>query len=376
MPRPGLSDIDSAIELRRWAWSVLAGKRRVVPEATPGGLQLFLDREACATALARIPGVDLPGPVRARASLESQRILLARAELAAVARAATAAGLSLVPLKGTHALLTPDTAYTGKDVDVLARPIGAGAAERALETAGFAAASYRSYLHVVLTRPGTDLPVELHGTIWPQAALSPDDLWNAATPSGSVPGLRSLSPADHLWLSLVHVVAVHPERSGRLRDLLLIRDAAGRCAVDDMAIVSRRIEAHPSRQALTEELSLAQGQAAVDVALAADRLAAAWYALDAMVGLTPAGRPVRTRLAVWASMMVGPGAPASTVIHRLLAAGGTSRLRPVAWLEAKSPWMGRAIRVGVRLIWAVPVICLALPYVGRARRAAGAVRPA
>lgn len=376
MPRPGLSDINCAIGLRRWAWSVLAGRGGAMPEGTPGAWQLFLDREACAAALARIPRVDLPGPVRARASLEAQRILLARAELAAVAGAAASAGLSLVPLKGTHALLTPETAYTGKDVDVLARPVDAAAAERALEAGGFAAASFRSYLHVVLTRPGTDLPVELHGTIWPQAALSADDLWNAAAPSGSVPGLRILSPADHLWLSLVHVVAVHPERSGRLRDLLLIRDAAGRCAANDMATVAARIEAHPSRQALTEELSLSRGQAGADVALAADRRAAAWYALDAMVGLTPAGRPLRTRLAVWASMMVGPGAQPSTVIRRLVAVGGTSRLRPVAWLEVKSPWIGRAVRVGIRLVWAVPVICIALPYVGRARRAADAVGPA
>ncbi|MGH7592113.1 MAG: nucleotidyltransferase family protein, partial [Gemmatimonadales bacterium] len=344
-------DLRNAIQLRRWAWAALNGRPAPAPPATPRAWRLFLDREACAMALARMPGLELPEPVRRRAQLESQQILLARAELAAVARAVTSAGLEVIPLKGTRALLTPTTALALKDVDVLAHPGATTSTEEALESAGFGAARSRSYLHVVLARPGTSTPVELHGTIWPQAALTSADLWTAAIPDRAIPGLRALDSTDHLWLCLVHVVAVHPDRAGRLRDLLVIRAAHAECSAAQVEIVSTRMADHPMATALQAELDRAVDRDTDQDRSNGDRIAATWYTLDALVARTPIGTALRMALSTWASMIAASSVTWQMMARRLLAAGGTSRLRPVALLERRLPPLGHLARVAIRLIW-------------------------
>ncbi|MGH7591814.1 MAG: nucleotidyltransferase family protein, partial [Gemmatimonadales bacterium] len=318
-------DLRNAVQLRRWAWAALNERPAPAPPASPRAWQLFLDREACAIALARVPGLELPDPVRRRAQRESQQILLARAELAAVADAVQSVGLEVIPLKGTYALLTPATALTLKDVDVLAPPGAATNVEAALGSAGFGAARSRSYLHVVLKRPGTSTPVELHGTIWPQAALTSADLWAAAPPAQPIPGLRALDPADHLWLCLVHVVAVHPDRAGRLRDLLIIRAARAECSAKEMEIVSERMAAHPMARALESELDMAVGRETAQDRSRGDRIAATWYTLDVLVARTPIGTALRMALSTWASMIAASSVTWQVMARRLLAAGGTSR---------------------------------------------------
>ena len=363
-------DLRHAIQLRRWAWAALNERPAPLPPASPRAWQLFLDREACAVALARVPGLGLPDPVRRRAQLESQQILLARAELAAVAHAVHSAGLEVIPLKGTDALLTPATALPLKDVDVLAPPGATTAAEEALGSAGFGTARSRSYLHVVLARPGTSTPVELHGTIWPQAALGASDLWAAAPPARPIPGLRTLDPADHLWLCLVHVVAVHPDRAGRLRDLLIIRAAVQQCSAKQMEIVARRMAVHPMAAELGIELAIAVGRDTPLDRQGRDRIAATWYALDALVARTPIGTALRMALSSWASMIAAPSVSWRTLAQRLLTTGGNSRLHPIAFLERRIPPLGRLVRVAIRLVWSLPIIALALPHAFFVRRAA------
>ena len=365
-------DLHQAVQLRHWAWAALNDRPAPAPQASPRAWRLVLDREACAVALARIRGFEIPEPVRRRAELEAQQILLARAELAAVASAICSAGLEVIPLKGTRALLAPGTTLTLKDVDVLATPGMTAAAEHALAAAGFVATS-RSYLHVVLSRPGTRTPVELHGTIWPEAVVGAADLWAAAPPADPRTGLRALDPSDHLWLCLVHVVAVHPDRGGRLRDLLVIQAAQAECTTSHLAVVSARMAAHPMAARLGSELEMARGRESAHDRAREDRIAVTWYALDVLVARTPAGTLLKMALSTWASMLAAPSVRWQDLLHRLLTTGGRSRLGPVARLEERTPFLGRVVRVGIRLIWIVPVIVLAIPYAAWARRQATAV---
>ena len=106
-----------------------------------------------------------------------------------------------------------------------------------------------------------------------------------------------------------------------------------------------------------------------------DHVAATWYALDALVARTPIGTAPRMALSTWASMIAAPSVTWRELSRRLLTTGGNSRLRAVAWLERFIPPLGGLVRVGIRLLWIVPIIVLALPIAYYARRMATAVVP-
>lgn len=370
MPSPP-PDIQNALRLRRWAWGTLQGERRATPDATAGGWRLFLDREACAAPLARALGAEAPLPIRIRAADEAQKVLLARAELGKLGRVMAAKGLHLLALKGTRELLEPDSILSLKDLDLLCEPATKPEAEKALQIAGLIPQS-ESWLHLALVIPESGFPVELHAALWPEAEMTPAALVGAAPPAEALPGIQPPAAADHLWLSLVHTTLVHPDRSGRLRDLLLIRAAAVRCLPAEVEKVRARATGHRSSAALLSELEVALGQGTPDEEMVRDRIAAGWYALDAILARVPV-KWLRISLASWTALLVAKPLPPGTLWQRLLSVEGYSRLRGVAWLERTIPPMGAAVRVALRLLWALPVIGIAIPLASRARAIASAV---
>jgi hypothetical protein len=72
-----------------------------------------------------------------------------------------------------------------------------------------------------------------------------------ATPIAGLPALLQLAPVDHLWHLIVHVGAGHKDRTGAIRDQLLIRYTASRCTHADLAEVRRRISERGDAQLLT-----------------------------------------------------------------------------------------------------------------------------
>jgi hypothetical protein len=73
------------------------------------------------------------------------------------------------------------------------------------------------------------------------------------------PGLWRLAPADHLWHVLIHNVGKHPERRGRIRDLLLLRSAIDACSPDDIAAVKRVAVGHVLTGELNKTLTCVLG---------------------------------------------------------------------------------------------------------------------
>lgn len=69
-----------------------------------------------------------------------------------------------------------------------------------------------------------------------------------------IPGLWRLASVDHVWHILTHIVAGHPARRGRIRDLLLLRHAVATCSEADLQAVVRRVEGHELTDALRATL--------------------------------------------------------------------------------------------------------------------------
>ncbi|MFI5235310.1 MAG: nucleotidyltransferase family protein [Gemmatimonadales bacterium] len=362
MPRPLSDDLRDAIRLRRWAWMALSGRSTDAPAASPLAWQLFLDREACAAALARLPGLLLPEIVRARAAQETGTILLAQAELRLAAQLIAKAGLEVLPLKGTAALLDP-AALPLKDVDLLA-PRGNGPAVLAALAGGGRLPVHRpTYLHATVASPD-GVPIEVHGTIWSEARCTADDLWRRGTPHPSIAGLRLLAPADHLWLLLVHVTLVHPTRSGRLRDRLLIRAAATPQALSEVRDrIARNRAAAPLNRELESVLGDEPGRRAFD------RTAGHWYYFDARLARTRLPQSIRLPCAGWATTWIVPSALRRPAWRALIRIDGESALPFVGLLERRLPWLGRTIHLAVRLTWSIPFALAGAILAARARRA-------
>jgi hypothetical protein len=257
-----------AFALREWGVAeLLDGAASPPPAASVDGWQTFLTAERCAAPLLRRleaggRAATLPAGaesvLRAAALRELQRSLSARGQLQRVASFAAETGRRYLVMKGGVALLAG--AQTDVlDVDVLSDAAAAQALCDHLDARGFRPFSLPAHQHLSPRYEAGAVQVEAHTSMdgCPAAA----ELFATALPIAGLPGLLRASATEHLWMLLVHSAGYHPERRGRIRDLLLLRDALAACPPAGGEVVRQRALAHPEGEALQAVLARAGGQA-------------------------------------------------------------------------------------------------------------------
>jgi hypothetical protein len=255
---PREARVREALVLRRWALPAFCGEEEPAPAVSQAGWSTFVRAERCALALLAL-GDALLGEgaalVRRRASVETQRVLSAGAQLHLLAKLARREGATAVVLKGGVPLVEGRPGADLVDVDVLAPAAQAEALGAALDATGFTPYG-RVTSHRLRERALPDaVQVELHTGV--PGIGSAETFMQRAVPS-RLAGLRVPHPADHLWHLLLHSVAQHTGRRGSLRELVVLADALGRCAPGDVADVQARIAPRRDGAALHEQLALAE----------------------------------------------------------------------------------------------------------------------
>lgn len=255
-----------AIELRDWTLAVLADEGAgPAPHASVATWRFFLTLERCALPLTRVlAAVHGRGPDPASrlvldelAAIELRTAMAAVAEVAAIDVVARSTGWKIVLLKGARlAMETP--ALHLQDVDVLVRrDIVAPLADR-MEHSGYAASSTdRSAAPHLSPRsvPGS-LPVEIHRFM--KGMPPPEELLERAIPCDGTGNLWRLSVADELQHLLTHTVAHHPDRRGRIRDVLALSRSLKRAPLDEQRAARRAAATTADSQAVTDMLRLAE----------------------------------------------------------------------------------------------------------------------
>jgi Uncharacterised nucleotidyltransferase len=370
-----------ALRLRAWALELLGGGAAGdAPEAEPAAWRVFLRVEACAVPVRnalRAAGVRAgagEGEMDRAATAESQRVLSARAQVAAIDGLAAKEGWRIAVLKGGVALQDAQPLDVG-DLDLLVAPGDAEALLEALRAAGYAAYGEdhaapgpRDHHYAPRYTPGA-VPVEVHFRI---GEMDPEqDLLGAAVPLERSRALLRLAPADHLRHLLLHTVAHHPHRRGRLRDLLLIAAAVrapGGAGVD-AALAS--LAAHPFAAQLGETLgaarALAEGRTPED---RWRRTSGAAYAASASAWVGRLSRGRQDELSTCLFAALGCAEDRRRAWARLWATAATpSELPALAWLEGRSAVAGGAVRRAVRAARDAAAAAAALPLVRAALEA-------
>jgi hypothetical protein len=255
-----------ALRLRAWALSTLAqGWRGAAPPAC-GALawDLFLGAEACALPLATCLGEagfhelppDASSALHTRTSLEQRQFLSARGQARLLARHARETGNRVVVLKGGVAAAAGQPQVGMLDLDVFA-PDGAEALAKKMDgLLGYAPAGAGEGGHHLPVRLSEGaLGVEVHRSLKEFPAGGRDLEFR---PLGA-DGLLALAPEHHAWHLLVHGTVSHRDRRGRLRELVLLADARGRCSDDEWARVRARADAHPAARLLACTMDAAAG---------------------------------------------------------------------------------------------------------------------
>jgi hypothetical protein len=259
--------VDEALALRRWALGALArGPRPAAPPppASPAGWTVFLMGERCALGVADALGRGrMADPVlrvlARRAHVEAQRVLGVRAQLAGIAGAAGRLGLRVVALKGAVPLLRGAHGPDLLDLDVWASPRDAAALAAWLDAAGLAPEGADAAHRLAVRAAPDTMPVEIHTSIPGLDACGPDS--PRLRPLGA---LWALPAVDQAWHLLLHATEQHPDRRGRLRELLLLRDALDECSPGEVADLAARARtrAYPAMVSAQLELAMALGTAA------------------------------------------------------------------------------------------------------------------
>jgi hypothetical protein len=255
---PPSARIREALALRRWALPALCGAPDAAPSVSRDGWHTFLRAERCAAALLALGDGRLGAGaevVRGRATRETQRMLSAGAQLHLLGAAARKGGWSVVVMKGGVPLAEGRRGADLVDVDVLAAPAQAQALGEALDAAGFNA-SGRDASHRLAERSAPDaVQIEIHTGVPGIGAA--EGFLGRALPA-RVRGLLVPHPADQLWHVLLHSVSQHMGRRGSLRELVVLADALGRAAPEDVAEAKAQAAGRRDEPALLAQLELAR----------------------------------------------------------------------------------------------------------------------
>jgi hypothetical protein len=255
------------------------------------------------------------------------------------------------------------------DIDVLLPNDHAISLAAALDARGHEA-TFSNPQHLRARLSPQALPVEIHVTLDPSGAPPEERLWHGITPITSNPGLWRLSPVEHLWHVLRHATVDHSSRRGRLRDLLLIADAASACTQDDLTEVTTRVEQHEDASPLGDVLTMA-----LDISrnrTPADRFRPVAITHYMVRGLTqrlgmPQGLSRDVAEATFALVL---GARERRALWRQRVLQTTQERSPyrfIAAVEERFPRLGRVWRVSVRSVYRTGVLVTALPIAAMAR---------
>jgi hypothetical protein len=370
-----------ALRLRAWALRLLGeGPPTDAPAVGAAAWRLFLRVEGCALpvrAAMRAAGVHAgegEGELDALAMAESQRVLSARAQVAVVDRMAAAEGWRIAVLKGGVALQGSPPLDVG-DLDLLAGPAHAPALLAALHAAGYATYGEdieqpgpRDHHYAPRFIPRT-VPVEVHFRI---GEMDPRrDLLADAVPLEGVRTLLRLDPADHLRHLLLHTVAHHPHRRGRLRDLLLTAAAVRELGPAGVAQAMAPLAGHPFAAPLAETLGAAQALA--EGRTPADRwrrASGAAYVAAATAWVARLGRSRQAELSTCIYAALGTAEDRRRLWARVWGrASSPSESPAVAWLESRAPLAGGVVRTTVRAARYAAAAAAAVPLVRAARTA-------
>ena len=345
--------VEEALALRAWALRLLGGQPAPPPRAGEAAWKAFLFAERCALPLRGRAGATVPaetgGVLEARATLELQRAMAARAVLAELARMVRGHGLRALVLKGGVPLAEGGEMVDVSDVDLLLPAADAAALAAAMDRSGWSphyadpVPGTPGCFHLAArSRPGY-VSVELHYAL---AFLGGGfDPWEGARPS-AVPGLMRMAPRAQAWHVLAHAVVHHPPRRGSIRDLLVLAQALRECTPDDLVALEARaaasVHAAPMAGALAMARALAEGRAPDDAFAA---VAAIVYLLVSGASRVPHDGRFGGALVAAATGFVAGGGE----YRRLWAGGPTAVLTPEAFqggygIDRWAPGAARALR--------------------------------
>lgn len=344
--------VAEALRLRAWALDVLCSPAPAGPPPAAGAAawDVFLRTERCALALSagqRALGGEAGGVLRSRTYVELKRVLSARGEMAKLGGLARTRGWTVAVLKGGAAVAAGENVDL-IDVDVLAAPEEADTVSEALGELGYGALAGRGAHRVGVRAARTSIHIEIHTAV---PGLDEDGNAHARRrlePS-PIAGLGQLPAPEHLWYVLHHSAEQHPDRRGRLRELLVIAQAIRRCTPAELAGAERRVAAHPRAALLRMQLDMARAVAARQGAPRdAFRLTAAGnYLVDRWVRSWPGPAWLRawSERAAVAAVARREGYP-SEIGNAAL--GLPSRHGALRWLHAHVPAAERVARVASR----------------------------
>ena len=371
-----------ALALRRWAIRFLGSSSASAdiqePDAPEDAWRLFIAMERCASALRNALGArgTRSAILDQAATGEAQRSLSARAQLATLARMAGQRGWTVVALKGSVAAAEGRPYYL-QDVDILIpRAQAADVAREIGRELGLRPQGRMQSRHLPIMGGDDTLPVEVHLNIDTRGTRLTERAWWRVTPLAGVPGLFRLSPADHCLHLLTHVAIDHPDRRGRLRDSLLLRDALKECSEGDRDEIDRGVRENPYAAALLAELDLARGLAEGKAVDQFERSAFTSYwlvehSLPWSRGSLPAIDPIFGTVWKWV-LILSSGWPVNPWLIDSVRENSADRseLRLVSFLERRLPPAGKALRFAVRALHYAIALCGAWPIAIFARRAA------
>jgi hypothetical protein len=236
-----------ALALRAWAADLLLNANgRTVPRVSEASWKYFCVMEFCAAPLQKVVPSEVMLAECARA--EIQRAASVRASLQQLALLARQHGFKIIVLKGGVTVASGRDVHV-EDLDVLCNSADA---RRLAESLGAHSKGDEWVAPAAVSR------IEIHDRI---EQLTVDDrLFDRAIPLAAVPGLWQLQPTDHLWHLLLHSVAQHVDRAGRLRDLLVLRAALESAAPADVSEVAARAARHERSNSMLAVLAVARGQ--------------------------------------------------------------------------------------------------------------------
>lgn len=368
--------IVDALRLRRWAIHVFAGRLSEPPQCRSDAWRLFAVTERCTARLLQeleVRGQAETLPPTARRALEgpevveTQRALAARAQASEVASIAARHGWRVIVLKGGAAAAAGRAAIDLHDLDLLVEPSQARELANALEVRGYTASGWSSPQHLTPLSASHQLPIELHVGLDPFGAVIPPAVWHRAQPIEGMPPLERLAPVDQLWHLLVHIGIQHPDRHGALRDLLLMRDAREQCSPEALDDLGARIRGHDHEvvfHRLLEASTFESGD--INDPFVGDR--ARVLVTGALTVRLPAPAGFRGDAANWALALL-QGAPAFRYrwYRVCMRTVDPSASRPIAWVERRSPQLGRAVRLASRVLRHAAALVVALPLAAAAR---------
>lgn len=348
------------------------------PIGSNDGWELFLRTERCANplemALRRTGCEDLltePArrTLRREAEWERGRISSARRQLATIATWAEESDARPVVLRGGLPALGPE-GLDLNDVDVLLPMEAAHSLQVWLLELDDRRPGWAGRDHLRQLRQPGELAVEVHYALDGEEPDPGSGFWSRIREVPAAPGLWRLAPADHLWHVLTHQVVKHVPRRGRVRDLLLLRDALASCTPEEIDVTRRRVRGHRLSDllelALEHALRWAQGPGVEDP-----------YIDTALAGYLIARRkenrskvyPTSGRTNLWVYALLAGPIERRAVWARIWTRTEDQSGHPVIHrVQSLNPILGNLLRWGARLVSSVARFVRACPLAVSIRR--------